>query len=528
MRLIWLAGAWLLGIACGLGGARGPWWSLIGWLGVALLALFLLAPGRLRAALLLAALLGVGALGCWRATLIAYPAATLPAGQITAIRGTVLDWPTRGADDDTALVAVEEARTVAGWQGATGKARVALPLAPAVGQGDRVEVSGRFEATAQIAPVGFREMLARQGLHGQFWGRSSRILAIGTRGGADAWRVARLTSLEERLRRYIPGAEGALTTGVLLGDAHFLPEADRAAFVATSTAHIMALSGWNIALIAGLCALIGRRLGRGRSRLWLAGSAVAIWGFVLFVGASPTLLRAALMGSLYLLAEAIGRRGDALAALALAAIAMTALAPLALLDVGFQLSCAATLGLIVVAGPLARTLGRWRLPSFIAVPTGATLAAEWFTLPLSLHHFGRVSLVTLPANPLVEPLVAPIMAGGMVTAVASLLPGPLATACGLLTWLPARLMLLVVEGFGALPGVNQPPVTPGWPIVAVLYAALGAVVSAPGWWVPVRAALRDYLAAPSTPLPPCPNLFPFAGGVLGGLALGCWVLLLLP
>lgn len=527
MWLIWLAGAWIAGIACGLSGARGLWWTILGWLAVVLLAFFLLAPGRFRAALLLGTLLMVGALGCWRATLIEYPSATLPADQIIAIRGTVLSWPTRGANSDTALVAVEEARTAAGWQGATGKVRVALPLAPSVGQGDRIEVIGRFEATAQIALVGFREMLARQGIHGQFWGRSSRIFTTGTRQGTEAWRVPGLTALEERLRRYIPGAEGALTTGILLGDAHFLPAAGRAAFAATSTSHIMALSGWNIALIAGLCALIGRHLGRGRSRLWLATSALAIWVFVLFVGASPTLLRAALMGSLYLLAEAVGRRGDALAALALAMIVMTAHTPMALLDIGFQLSCAATIGLIVAAGPLARALGRWRLPAFVAVPAGATLAAEWFTLPLSLHHFGRVSLVTLPANLLAEPLVAPIMVGGVVTALASLLPGPLAAVCGLLTWLPARLMLLVVEELGAFPGVNQPLVAPGWPIVAVLYAVLGAVVSAPGWWPFVRAVSRDYLAAPRALLTPRPNLLPFAGGVFGGFALGCWALLLL-
>jgi len=489
VALVWLAVAWLVGLAYGLGGTDGPGWGALAWAGLVLLALALLAPKQLRTIVLLGALLGTGTLGLWRTTLSAPPVASLPIGEIGAIRGVVLDWPTRGAASDTALLAIEEVRTGTGWGAASARVRVTLPLAPTVGKGDRVEVSGRFEATGQIALVGFRDYLLRQELHGQFWGRQSHVLARGTRAGPDAWRALGLTTLEERLRRHIPGAEGALVTGVLLGDDHFLPPQTKTAFAATSTSHIMALSGWNIAIIAGLCALIGRRIGRGRSRLWLAGSAVAIWAFVLFVGASPTLLRAAIMGSLYLLAEAVGRRGNALNALALAAIAMTALDPNALLDVGFQLSCAATIGLIVAAGPLARILQRWRFPALLAAPIGATLAAEWFTLPLSLHHFGRVSRVTLPANLLAEPLVAPIMAGGVLTALLSLLPGPLASIGGLLTWFPARAMLLVVEELGALPQVNEPLAMPGWPTVAALYAALGVASGVPRWWPASRAML---------------------------------------
>jgi hypothetical protein len=147
----------------------------------------------------------------------------------------VLDWPTRGAASDTAIVAIEEARGATGWQAASARVRVGLPLAPAVGKGDRIEVRGRFEATERVALVGFREYLLRQGLHGQFWGRQSRVLVVGTRAGPDAWRALGLTALEERLRRHIPGAEGALVTGVLLGDDNFLPPQTKQAFAATST-----------------------------------------------------------------------------------------------------------------------------------------------------------------------------------------------------------------------------------------------------------------------------------------------------
>lgn len=521
MRLIWLGGAWLAGIALGLGRDLGPWWGPVGWVGLALLALVLLLPGHWRIILALAVVLSAVALGAWRASLVRYPPADLPPGTLTAIRGRVLNWPTSGDRSDTAVVAVEAVRIGGAWRGGTARMRVELPLAPTIGRDDQIEVYGDYRPAETIALVGFRASLLRQGLHGQFRGYSSRIVATGARDNLATWRVVKLAALEETIRRHVPGAEGALVTGVLLGDDRLLPSDTRAAFANTSTSHVMALSGWNIALIAGLCALVGRRLRRDRSRLWMLGSALAIWAFVLFVGASPTLVRAAIMGTLYLTAEAVGRRGDALTALVASAITMTAVAPGTLLDIGFQLSCAATVGLILGSGPCAAALGRLRLPGLIAAPAAATIVAEISTLPLILHHFGRSSTVTLPTNLLIEPLIPAVMAGGALTAVVSLLPGPLADLCGLLTWLPARLMLLIVEGLGSLPWATRPLATPGWPVVAGLYATLGMGIGAPVWLPTIRGSLVRIRAQVR------PALAPLIGGILVGMVIGAWVIMLL-
>jgi competence protein ComEC len=521
VRLIWLGGAWLAGIALGLGRDLGPWQAAAGWVALALLALALLLPQWWRALLAAALLLAAVTLGAWRATLVRYPPADLPPGTITAIRGQVLDWPVRGAESDTAVVAVEAVRIADAWQGGEARLRVDLPLAPAVGRGDQVEVYGNYRPTEAITLTSFRDSLARQGLQGQFQGYSSRIRDTGRRDDLATWRVVKLAALEEALRRHVPGAEGALVTGVLLGDARLLPDATRAAFSTTSTSHVMALSGWNVALIAGLCALIGRRLRRDRSRLWMLGSVLAIWAFVLFVGTSPTLVRAAIMGTLYLLAEAVGRRGDALTALAASAIVMTAIAPATLLDIGFQLSCAATVGLIVGSEPCAAALLRLRLPAPIVAPAAATIVAELCTLPLMLHHFGRSSTVTLPTNLLIEPLVPVVMAGGALTAAAALLPGTLADFCGLLAWLPARLLLLIVEGFGAAPWAARSIPAPGWPIVGGLYTILGTVIGARSWLPMLRGTL---VTLPAGTRPATAALL---GGLAGGVLLGTCALLLL-
>lgn len=400
--------------------------------------------------------------------------------------------------------------------------RAEVPPAPVIGRGDRVEMYGYYRPAAAIPQAGFRASLERRGQHGQFRAFSARVLTTGARDDLSAWRVAQLSVVEERLRRHVPGAEGALVTGILLGDDHLLPRADREAFAATSTSHVMALSGWNIALIAGVCALVGRRLRRERSRLWMLGSALAIWGFVGFVGAGPTLVRAAIMGTLYLVAEGLGRRGDALTALAASAILMTAFAPETLLDLGFQLSCAATVGLIVASGRIAAALEGWCVPRGIAGVAAATVTAEVFTLPLMLHHFGRVSTVTLPANLLIEPLVPMIMVGGSATALVALVPGPLADFLGLLTWLPARLLLLFVEGLAGVPWVAWPVGAPGWPAVALLYGVLGLALGARAWIPPVDQAARNVLASQHA------ELLPLAAGMISGLAIGGSLVLLIP
>lgn len=521
MRLVWLDSAWLIGIALGLGRAPGQWAALLAWSALAALAFALLLPGVWRPLLLLAVALVCCGLGTWRASLVRHPPATLPAGTITAIRGVVRDWPIRGDRADTAIIAVETVRVADGWSEGTALLRVELSPAPAVGRGDRVEVRGYYRSTGTIELAGFRSYLERQGLHGQFRGSGTTIVAVGGRGDLATWRARQLAALEADLRRHIPGAEGALTTGVLLGDDRLLPPATRAAFTSTGTAHIMALSGWNVALVAGLCAIVGRGLGRGRSLAWMGLSALAIWFFVLFVGASPTLIRAAIMGMLYLAAEAVGRRGDALNALALAAIGMTAFSPGALLDIGFQLSCAATLGLIAGTAPLLAGLRRFRLPPLVAAPTAATIAADLATLPLSLHHFGQFSLVTLPTNLLVEWPVPLIMAGGVATGIAGWLWGPLADLWGLLTWLPARAMLLAVEGMGALPWADRKLAAPGWPTVAALYAAFGLALSLPRW----SALLRERVG--HAVIRARPTVLPLLGGALGGLTIWACLILLL-
>ncbi|HEX5503886.1 MAG TPA: ComEC/Rec2 family competence protein [Thermomicrobiales bacterium] len=522
LAAVWLGGAWLAGVALGLAGA--DWWPAAGCGGAALLALAALYPERRRGLLWAALLVGALALGAGRAGLGRPTPADLPPGEIEAARGVVVAWPERGDRGDRLVVAVDQVRIAGRWQGGAARVSVDAPPYPPAWRGDRVEVVGAYRPVAAIELVGYRDALARRGLHGDFRAFGLRLLDAAPRDDVESRRAALLDWIGAALRRHVPQPEAALVAGLLLGDASLLPRATRDAFNATGTAHVMALSGWNIALVAGLCALVGRRLGRERAWYWLAGSAGVVWLYTVLVGGGPTLVRAAIMGTLYLLAGATGRRGDALTALVAAAVLMTALAPGALLDLGFQLSCAATAGLVLCSGRLAHALRR--LPPFVAEGLAATVAAELFTLPLALHAFGRLSLVTLPANLLIEPLVPAVMLGGVATVAARALDG-LATLpadlCGLAAWLPARGLLLVVERLGAPGWAAVTIAPPGWPVVAALYGALAAALDAPAWRpVAARLAARWWRALVGAR----PAVAPLACGAASGAVIVAWALLL--
>jgi competence protein ComEC len=164
-----------------------------------------------------------------------------------------------------------------------------------------------------------------------------------------------------------------------------------------------------------------------------AGGAILI--YTILVGADAAVVRAAVMGGLALTARHLGRQTDGLASLSAAAIVMTAVKPLTLWDIGFQLSFAATLGLLLYAEPLKSWFegfaGRWlnqdqaeRLTGPVSEYALFTLAAQVTTLPLTAYYFHRLSIVSFLANPAILPVQPPVM-----------ILGGLATIAGTL-WLP--------------------------------------------------------------------------------------------
>lgn len=273
------------------------------------------------------------------------------------------------------------------------------------------------------------------------------------------------------IHRFLPEPHGSLLAGLLLGIKSNLSESFRTALKNSGTSHIVALSGFNVTIIITFLLLMLRRL--PRRFVWIT-SGLLILIFVVMTGAASSVIRAAIMGWLLLLASLWGRRRSATNAVLLAVVTMVILHPLILFyDVGFQLSVAATVGLLYCS-PLFFWQSRY-LPKFIAEAFAATVGATLFTLPLIALYFGGVSWVTLGANLLVVPLVPYVMLFGF-AGLTLFLVVPGLQWLSLLVWPLSALLFSIINWFGNLPSAFiSLPALPIW-IPIFYYLVLGIII----------------------------------------------------
>lgn len=251
------------------------------------------------------------------------------------------------------------------------------------------------------------------------------------------------------------------------------------------TQHVV-ISGWNISIVIGLFAALGRNLSFRRRRVWALAALAAVVVYTFAVGADLSVVRAAVMGGAALIAPLIGRRPDPLVWLAIACAAMTLIDPTVTHNLSFLLSATATFGVLVVAPWLVMIAQR--LPAGRAFPRitelgAVAIAAYLMTEPIILHTFGRASLISPIVNIIVEPLVPVIMGIGFITAVLSFVPIALfADIAGLCTALPAWLFLRIIYAAGGLPIAAMRLPQPGLGFTTLLYA-LPACLACRAYWL---------------------------------------------
>ena len=225
---------------------------------------------------------------------------------------------------------------------------------------------------------------------------------------------------EMGLRDVLPEPDAGFVIGILLGERSSISDELRDAFARTSTSHIVALSGFNITIIAiAVSWVLGVFHPSVKARFF--GSTIFIALFVLLVGGGSSVIRAALMGLLALLALERGRIYDMTNALVFAAAVMALINPYLLrFDLSFQLSFLATLGIILVP-PLLEKYLLWLPERFdIRKIVSATLSAEIFVFPLILWNFGAVSVIGPIANLLVLPLIPEAMLLGFASGITAM------------------------------------------------------------------------------------------------------------
>ena len=357
--------------------------------------------------------------------------------------------------------------------------------------GDLVRVRGRLAEPRSRAGYPEAELLARRGIHRVLDSATVRVREKGAPSGPGALYQLRRT-LEASLRSALPEPHASLTAGIVLGTRAGTPPELRTALAATGTSHIVAVSGFNVTVLAAMLGYVAIRI---VGRPWaLIPMFLVVWGYTLLVGAPPSAVRAAVMVSLVFVAQAVGRLPDPVTVLAVTGALMLAWDPTLLLDLGFQLSFAATAGLILFAGPIADRLPV--LPRLVREPLAVALAAEVATLPLALGTFHTLSLVAPLANLLLGPSASAIMLSGALLAALGSLPG-LGQLLAWTTWGLVSYVLAVINWAAELPGAvlftGRLPlaVVVAWYGLLALWAAVGSadLRALLGHRLPLRAGL---------------------------------------
>jgi competence protein ComEC len=400
-----------------------------------------------------------------------------------------------------------QARSVGGAAGRLKVAMAAYGPPPALRLGDRVSVR------TTLAPLDLRDPFDSRLRRRWVAARGTAVSpGIRRRGPSPNPLVRTAGAFRERIEqgagRALAGPDAGLVLGLTIGDDRGIPDRVQEDFRAAGLSHLTAVSGANVAaVVAATVAVLAAARVPKRVQVGVAGLVLGL--FAVVTRWEPSVLRATVMAALTLGAFVFGRRADPLHGLGLAMIALLAFDPFLLWGVGFQLSCAATAGILLLGPQVARRLDRW--PRTLAQGAAVTIAAQAAVLPLLVVHFRRLSLAGIPANLAVLPLVPPAMllglAGGLVALVSPAAAGPLLHLAGI----PASAIRHLARWFASAPHATVPvtPATLGGLVAAAAVLGLAGVGLA---W------LRRRRARASCPAPgdrPARADHPVPGGRLG-------------
>ncbi|TDD92457.1 DNA internalization-related competence protein ComEC/Rec2 [Saccharopolyspora karakumensis] len=275
--------------------------------------------------------------------------------------------------------------------------------------------------------------------------------------------------LREIAGRHLGPEAAGLLPGLVVGDTSGLDPEVEQEFEAAGLSHLTAVSGANLAIVCGAVLVLLRLLGMGPVVCAL-GAGAALVGFVALTGPEPSVLRAAVMGAITLLALVLGRRRSALPALAASVIGLLVLLPELAVSAGFALSVAATAGLVLLAPVWAAALRARGVPVGLAEAIAVPVAAHVVTAPLIAAISGGVSLVAVPANLLAAPVIAPATVFGVLATVAAPVSTWAAAVGVVLAGPELEWVLLVADRASAVPGAvfDWPTGTGGGLLLAVL------------------------------------------------------------
>lgn len=375
-------------------------------------------------------------------------------GQLT-LHGTVVEEP---EVLDTRLQILVEADKAAG-ELVDGRVLLYADRTSKISYGDEIEAFGTLRTPPEIDEFDYRNYLARQKIFSMMPGADVTVLS--TDNGFFLYEV--LFDLKANARDFINESlqepQASLLVGILLGDDNGLSEAVEEDFIITGTSHVIAISGFNMVILAQVLMSILRRFTKEETAAFLGVIAIII--YTIFVGAGAAVVRAAVMSCILIIAQALHRKTHLPTSLAFVALFLSLLNPYTLWDVGFQLSFAAVIGMAVFVPPMERGIEKFfnqvsnreisqKILAVLTEPLIVTLAAQITTLPLILFYFGRLSVVSPVVNFIIIPFQPLILLFGAIGVIIGLMVAPLGELILTGTWLFLSITVEVIDFFASL------------------------------------------------------------------------------
>jgi len=420
------------------------------------------------------------ALGALRAASDPLPAdhiARAALGPLVSVEGRLTEEPVRWTVDRTRLlIDVDGLRDGLDLRPASGRLQITLyGEAAAVGEGQRVALDLKLSRPRGFKNPGafdYPAFLRREGILLVGSGRAESLVAL--TADDPPWPVRAKRWAVATIGGHLPGTSAALMAGLLLGEKTGLPPEASEAFRRAGVYHILAVSGFNVALLASSVFFVLSTCGVPR-RATAVVAGLALIGFALVVGGQASVLRATVMGLLLLGAMLLDRESQLMNALALAVIVLLAWRPGDLGEPGFQLSFAATAGIIYLTPSITAWLSARRWPTWLATSTAVSLGAQAAVTPVMLAHFNQLSLVGVAANLVVVPLAAAGTTLGMLALLTELVSAFAADLLFQTLWLLLLALRAAVWVAAQLPAAMVHLPAPSWAAVAAWCAALALV-----------------------------------------------------
>jgi len=413
---------------------------------------------------------------------------------IVELKGIVSTEPDAKDKVSTFQIAVDELQLDNENKPVSGKVLIRVPRYRSIHYGDVLKVTGRLETPPVFEDFDYRSYLGRHGIQSIMNYPRTEVVETDKGYKLLASIYSLRNELSHSLTQSIPGVQASVAKGILLGLRGDIPASTIEAFSRTGTAHLLAISGLHLSIILGIVLsagiwIFGRRY---FIHIWLALG--IIWLYALLTGMNAPVVRAAFMGSMFLVGEYLGRQRSAATALAFAAAVMTGFEPQILWDVSFQLSFLAIAGLIFIA-PLfqgfskrvyvhlydKRRTGTSPI-NFVIDSFAITLSAILATWPIIIYNFEILSFVGLPATFLALLAMPAIIVTSALTSIAGLFAPLLASIFGYLAWIFLSYLTLIVRFFDVLPftSISIDNIHP-WQICTYYILLISAIIIVPYW-----------------------------------------------